>query len=407
MLKRFLIAVAFVAFAVLRGASPAWAEGAGYTPACASPPCLAPLLLRDAAETEKYVEAFPFADYERHVVPRPPWSCPLKGWAHCLSIWWRTPQIGRFWIEPPPRDLIKGTLADGLVWEPHVVRNLQAHVVPGSVALDVGAYIGTHALLMGRLAGPEGRVYAFEPQRKAYRELRRNIELNELANVTTLRYAVGAETRIVEMNPSKKADLFVLTEKGEWDKTGRIPGESGLSVGAGGDRAELRPLDSFGFRNVSLLKIDVEGFEDEVLAGAERLIRDSRPVILLEILGGKAYPGAPTQGFHPPARHFIVSQAALIATFVPSSRKKILHFLHSTSLASFGTHWSSMPCASHAKHSLNAVCRALPTTVSRWMTENCAHACVHVHPFFFSNGPVFTSIARLPLSTAYSRPSSL
>ena len=64
---------------------------------------------------------------------------------------------------------------------------------------------------------------------------------------------------------------------------------------------ELRPLDSFGFWNVSLLKIDVEGFEDEVLAGSERLIRDSRPVILIEILGGKAYLGAPTQGFHPPA----------------------------------------------------------------------------------------------------------
>ena len=76
-------------------------------------------------------------------------------------------------------------------------------------------------------------------------------------------------------------------------------GEGGVAVGAGGDRAELRPLDSFGFQNVSVLKIDVEGFEDEVLAGAERLIRENRPVILLEILGGKSYPGAPTRGLHP------------------------------------------------------------------------------------------------------------
>ena len=52
---------------------------------------------------------------------------------------------------------------------------------------------------------------------------------------------------------------------------------------------------------VSVLKIHVEGFEDEVLAGAEGLIRESRPVILLEILGGMAYLGAPTRGFHPPA----------------------------------------------------------------------------------------------------------
>ena len=102
------------------------------------------------------------------------------------------PHIGRFHIEPPPRDPIKGTLAKGLVWEPHFVRSLEEHVAPGSVALDVGAYIGIHALLMGRLAGPQGRVYAFEPQRKVYRELRRNIEFNGLANVTALRYAVGA-----------------------------------------------------------------------------------------------------------------------------------------------------------------------------------------------------------------------
>ena len=84
-------------------------------------------------------------------------------------------------------------------------------------------------------------------------------------------------------------------------RVGKALGEGGVAVGAGGDRAELRPLDSFGFQNVSLLKIDVEGFEDEVLAGAERLIRDNRPVILIEILGGKSYPGAPTRGLHPPA----------------------------------------------------------------------------------------------------------
>ena len=298
--KRPLIAAAFAAFAVLCSASSAFA-GAERTPACEQPPCLAPLLLQDVAETERYVQDFPFADHEQQVVPRPPWACPLKGWVHCLSIWWRTPHIGRFWIEPPPRDLIKETLAGGLVWEPHVVRNLQEHVAPGTVALDVGAYIGTHALLMGRLAGPEGRVYAFEPQRKIYRELRRNIELSGLANVTALRYAVGAETRIVEMNPPKEADLFVQVKEGSWEKAGKIPGESGLSVGAGGDRAEMRPLDSFGFGNVSLLKIDVEGFEDEVLAGAERLIRESRPVILIEILGGRSYPGAPTLGHAPPA----------------------------------------------------------------------------------------------------------
>ena len=97
------------------------------------------------------------------------------------------------------------------------------------------------------------------------------------------------------MNPPREIGVV---EKGR-GFVGKALGEGGVAVGTGGDRAELRPLDSFGFRNVSLLKIDVEGFEDEVLAGAERLIRESRPVILLEILGCKAYPGAPTRGAHP------------------------------------------------------------------------------------------------------------
>lgn len=72
MLKCFSIAVTFfVAFAILCGASTAWAD-AEHAPAGESPPCLDPLLLQDVAETERYVQGFPFADYERHVVPRPP-----------------------------------------------------------------------------------------------------------------------------------------------------------------------------------------------------------------------------------------------------------------------------------------------------------------------------------------------
>ena len=297
--RLFIVAATFASLAGSWGASPAWAA-AGRTPACESPPCLAPLLLQDAEETERFVEGFPSADYEQHMVPRPPWACPLRGLAQCISIWRRTPFIGRFHIEPPPRDPIKGNLANGLVWEPHVVRSLQEHVVPGSVALDIGAYIGTHAMLMGRLAGPEGRVYAFEPQRKLHRELRRNIDLNGLANVTALKYAIGAETRIVEMNPPKA--IAVVAAAGEkMAPAGAALGEGGVAVGSGGEKVEMRTLDSFGFENVSLVKIDVEGFEDEVLAGAERLIRESRPVILIEILGGMAYPGAPTLGFAPPA----------------------------------------------------------------------------------------------------------
>ena len=77
---------------------------------------------------------------------------------------------------------------------------------------------------LSRVGGPRLRL---DPQRKAYRELRPNIDLNGLANVTALGYAVGTESRIVEMDLSKEANPLALTVKGEWDKTGRIQGFGG------------------------------------------------------------------------------------------------------------------------------------------------------------------------------------
>lgn len=62
--------------------------------------------------------------------------------------------------------------------------------------------------------------------------------------------------------------------------------EGSTAVGKGGDAAELRTIDSFGFRNVSLIKMDVEGYEDAVLAGAKETIQRERPVLLVEIQGG-------------------------------------------------------------------------------------------------------------------------
>ena len=234
-----------------------------------APPNLAPMLLHDGPEIERYVDAFPSAEYGIVESPRLPRDCPRRGWLLCVRIWWSTPYIGRFYVEPPPRDPIKHYMELGYVWEPHIVASIEEHVVSGSVAVDVGAYMGVHALLMGRLVGQAGRVYAFEPQRKMFRELRHNVRLNGLGDVVApLRYALGEENAVVEMDAPRKGIY-----------------EGGVAVGAGGDRVEMRTLDSFGFENVSLIKIDVEGFEDAVLAGAAQTIRASKPVILIEILG--------------------------------------------------------------------------------------------------------------------------
>lgn len=214
---------------------------------------LAPALLDDRARIVEYLAEFPEEQYEIVDVP----------------------QLGKFYLDDNPA-WVKRFLRTGRIWEPKVQRVMARHAAPGTTALDIGAHIGSHTLALARMVGPDGAVYAFEPQKKIFRELVKNLELNGLHNVVPLRFAVGASHEVIEMSPTEGRDGL-------------------MQVGAGGDEAELRTLDSFGFRNVSLIKIDVEGYELAVLQGAVETIRAWHPAIVVEILAGEIYEQAPAE----------------------------------------------------------------------------------------------------------------
>ena len=210
---------------------------------------VSPVLLDDTDAIRDYLNAFPLSEYEPYEVSG----------------------VGRFFIDDTT-DMIKQIIVRGDPWERHLVELFEDHIVPGSVVVEVGAHVGTHTVPIACLVGPWGRVYAFEPQRKIYRELYHNLALNGVTNVVPLRYAIGeGDTRLIEMNPATPGN------------------EGGTGVGAGGDAAELRSIDSFGFERVSLLKIDVEHYENEALDGAVDTVRRNRPVIMIEIMGGEDY----------------------------------------------------------------------------------------------------------------------
>jgi FkbM family methyltransferase len=180
------------------------------------------------------------------------------------------PGVGSFFVDPV-RDFIKDRLRQGIAWETHIIALLQQHVRQGSVVIDLGAHVGTHTVTMSQCVGPKGRVFAFEPQKKIYRELLMNLQLNQVKNVTTFRYALGNEEQQVQMGFSPPGN------------------EGGTAIGSGGDVVSMKRLDSFSFHDVSLIKIDVEGYEDEVLLGSKETIMRERPVIVIEIMGGHVY----------------------------------------------------------------------------------------------------------------------
>lgn len=174
--------------------------------------------------------------------------------------------VGSFYIDNP-NDWIKKQLHAGKIWEPNIVELIKEYAKPGTIAIDIGAHIGTHVLTMSDQVGDQGRVYAFEPQKKIFSELRMNLILNQRKNVITYRCAIGKEFGNVQMDA-----IFAANE-----------GSS--MIGEGGDSSCILPLDSFNLKNVSLIKIDVENFENDVLDGARQTILDSHPYILIEIMG--------------------------------------------------------------------------------------------------------------------------
>src|SRR5262252_8072234 len=64
---------------------------------------------------------------------------------------------------------------------------------PGMTAMDVGANIGAHTIFMAKTVGPNGRVFAVEPQRQLYQMLQGNLALNEITNTFVMHGALGKE----------------------------------------------------------------------------------------------------------------------------------------------------------------------------------------------------------------------
>ncbi|HOS65667.1 MAG TPA: FkbM family methyltransferase [Candidatus Latescibacteria bacterium] len=144
---------------------------------------------------------------------------------------------------------------------------------PGMVVFDIGANIGMYSVLWGKCVGESGHVYAFEPFAPTAEYLRRNILANELVNVTVVQKAAA-------------------DKEGIWDF--RVSGDgrdvyNSLADGSGPEerleRVPVTTLDAFcagsGVRRIDLLKVDVEGAEELVLRGAERIIRCSPSICIL------------------------------------------------------------------------------------------------------------------------------
>ncbi len=158
----------------------------------------------------------------------------------------------------------------------HPIQELLArHLGPGDVFYDIGANAGFFTLLAARRVGPTGQVYAFEPVPDNLASVREQIEVNRLAHVEAIGAAVGRAPGRLALRYSPGASAMArLAHVGHAQ-----PDEQTLEV-------EVVCLDDFvkDRRAPTLLKIDVEGAEGEVLEGA-RSVLEKGPKLLLEVHG--------------------------------------------------------------------------------------------------------------------------
>jgi FkbM family methyltransferase len=144
-------------------------------------------------------------------------------------------------------------------YEPDVWRRVMQAARPGDVTLDIGACHGLYSVALARRSGPSGRVFAFEPDPVNADVVALHAALNGVSDrITLVRAAVGA----------RAGEAFFQANRGS---------ESALASDgmAGAIRVRMVTLDElFATGRVDLVKIDVEGFEEQVLRGGRALLSD-------------------------------------------------------------------------------------------------------------------------------------
>lgn len=172
------------------------------------------------------------------------------------------------------------------LYEIRVIDALRRLLGPGGVFVDVGAHIGYHSAIAADIVGTTGAVYSFEPVRVHFERLERMARMNPAHDIVPVRAAAA------DRNGDATISIAGSSNAG-WNTL--VPGHMPPAREERTERVRLIRLDEFlqerGVRTVTLIKIDVEGFELPVLNGLRSFLATTPepPPIVCEI-APRAYP---------------------------------------------------------------------------------------------------------------------
>lgn len=179
------------------------------------------------------------------------------------------------------------------IYEPVLTKKIKENLPRGGVFIDVGANLGYYSVLASQVVGQDGRVVAIEPQSRLIGAMRENLRLNRCANVEVLCMALSDQPGVgtIHLAPSVNSGASSLAVKHRFYTSS--------------EEVQVTTLDALiaahQIASVDVIKIDVEGFEVQVLRGAHEAL--SRRVIRqLHIDAGTA----PLSGYSPDDVHALI-----------------------------------------------------------------------------------------------------
>lgn len=173
----------------------------------------------------------------------------------------------------------EGEVAEFLVLQQFFERSqialTAAYLKPGMKVIDVGANIGVYSILAQQCVGETGFIWAFEPSTESFQRLLKNIDLNGCSRIQPVPMA---------LNDRSDTHVALRSDPGFGDAYRYVVPEK-AATRSGGEIVSATTLDVYARRNgvarADYIKVDVEGFESKVFAGARELLASSRDVVIM------------------------------------------------------------------------------------------------------------------------------
>ena len=178
-------------------------------------------------------------------------------------------------LDPVHNCVVDAEIAERGYWEKDIAIALKKYLKKGDVFLDIGANIGIHSLFAASLLEETGKVYSFEPIPRLAHQLQKSIELNSFSNIKVCNFALGE-------HDEEEKTIYIRDENIGGSSLFRFENIELVKV-IGTEKVALKQLDSFlADATINIIKIDVEGFEYEVLKGATKILQQNHPIIFME-----------------------------------------------------------------------------------------------------------------------------